>query len=91
MKSLPETVVAYKKTPTFTDADIPEAMLNTHATKSGVWGVLNIVKGSVAYCIDNEAEEKYKLQQDDKGVIEPTVSHHLEFSEPFELYIEFYK
>jgi tellurite resistance-related uncharacterized protein len=38
MKALPKTVVAYKKTPEFTELTLPAGLLKDHQTKEGVWG-----------------------------------------------------
>jgi tellurite resistance-related uncharacterized protein len=45
MNKLPESVQAYKKTKTFNENDIPQALLNNHNTQKGVWGKINIVSG----------------------------------------------
>ena len=91
MKQLPDSVPSYKKTPVFTEDNIPEGMLNTHKTKAGIWGVLHVTEGSLTYCIDEPILEKHALSQGDTGIIEPEVAHHLEFSHSFQCYVEFYK
>ena len=40
MKTLPNNVTAYKKTPVFDETIIPKGLLTSHQTKAGVWGKL---------------------------------------------------
>lgn len=45
MKTLPEDVRPYRRTPTFTESTIPPSLLMDHTTKPGVWGVIHVVTG----------------------------------------------
>ena len=59
MRNLPDTVKAYMRTTTFPSARIPPALLSDHDTKEGVWGVINVVSGSLNYHVPprNESME----------------------------------
>ena len=89
MKQLPDNVKAYKRTPTFTEETAPEGLLNTHNTKAGVWGLIQIEEGELEYTIENE--EVHILTKDKNGVVEPEVMHHIKPLNKVSFYIEFYK
>lgn len=89
MKTLPDTVSPYKRTALFTSDTIPAGFLREHKTPEGVWGVLNITKGSLIFCI-NDTSEKIQLEQSGQVVIAPRMKHHLELNGYAEFYVEFY-
>ncbi|KEQ16819.1 hypothetical protein GZ78_19300 [Endozoicomonas numazuensis] len=91
MNSLPDHVMAYKKTPVFTQGSMPPGLLKTHKTKQGVWGVLSVLEGSVVFCPEQEDAKKIKLSAGDQWVIQPDQEHHLELDGLVSCYVEFYK
>lgn len=56
MRDLPDTVHAYTRTTTFSSAKIPPGLLSDHETKVGVWGVINLVSGSLKYHVPSRNE-----------------------------------
>ena len=83
MKTLPPDAVAYKQTRLFTEADVPRAITTAHTTRAGVWGRLEVLSGTVRYCIlEGDAAGTYALSPERPGVIEPTVLHRVELSGP---------
>ncbi|MGI9282385.1 MAG: DUF1971 domain-containing protein [Endozoicomonas sp.] len=91
MKTLPDHVTAYKKTPVFDQDSMPAGLLKTHRTKEGTWGVLNVLEGSVVFCPEQQSTEKVSLSAGDQWVIQPEQAHHLELNGPVSCYVEFYK
>jgi tellurite resistance-related uncharacterized protein len=90
MKSLPDNVVAYKKTPEFDESSVPNGLLNNHQTKEGVWGKIVILEGRLLYTI-NEPKEEIYLDSNNSGVVEPTVYHQVKPLGKVRFYVEFYR
>lgn len=90
MKSLPDNVVAYKKTPEFDESSVPNGLLNNHQTKEGVWGKIVILEGRLLYTI-NESKEEIYLDSNNSGVVEPTVYHQVKPLGKVRFYVEFYR
>lgn len=89
---LPEGLVCYRRTDTFTRDTIPKALLSTHTVKSGVWGVLRVERGRVRYCGDDEAGISCIVSQGDRAVIPPLLPHHVELLDADSAFqIEFYR
>lgn len=90
MKSLPDNVVAYKKTPEFDESSVPNGLLNNHQTKEGVWGKIVLLEGRLLYTI-NEPKEEIYLDSNNSGVVEPTVYHQVKPLGKVRFYVEFYR
>lgn len=88
MKSLPATVVAYKRTPEFDENSIPAGLLKDHQTKEGVWGKIVVLEGQLQYTISNPYEV-IKLDADTFGVVEPTILHSVKPLGHVRFYVEF--
>ncbi|MCS5708692.1 DUF1971 domain-containing protein [Candidatus Berkiella cookevillensis] len=89
MKILPNDLMFYKRTPTFTHESVPPGLLKNHSTKKNVWGLIKIMQGKLDYIIGTN--ETYLLEPGKDGVIEPEVIHHVSLTEPVEFFVEFYK
>ncbi|AFI82949.1 tellurite resistance protein [Methylophaga nitratireducenticrescens] len=90
MKSLPDNVVAYKRTPEFDESSVPTGLLNNHQTKEGVWGKIVVLSGKLLYTIQDPFEE-ILLDSNKYGVVEPTVLHQVKPMGPVDFYVEFYQ
>ncbi len=90
MKSLPDNVVAYKRTPEFDQNSVPTGLLNNHQTKEGVWGKIVVMSGKLQYTIQQPFEE-IALDSNKYGVVEPTVLHQVKPIGPVRFYVEFYQ
>lgn len=90
MKSLPDNVVAYKRTPEFDQNSVPTGLLNDHQTKEGVWGKIVVMSGKLQYTIQQPFEE-IALDSNKYGVVEPTVLHQVKPMGPVRFYVEFYQ
>ena len=92
MKTLPENVKPYKKTAIFTHETVPNALLNDHNTKAGVWGVLHVEEGVLKYVITEPGqEEEIQLSPPQVAIIAPEQKHHVSFVTGGAFYVEFHK
>ena len=89
MKTLPQNVVAYQKTPVFTQDTVPKGLLHHHTTKEGSWGQIWVTSGQLGYRILTEPPEEHTLTPDKPGIVEPQVPHQVEPLGSVEFYVEF--
>lgn len=92
--ALPPEVAAYKRTATFTEATVPAALLRSHNTKPGVWGLIHVERGALAYRITDPRRppaEALLTPQSPPGVVEPTIAHEVEPRGPVSFYVEFHR
>lgn len=76
--SLPNGLVFTRRTPLFTHATIPAALLSAHSVKAGVWGLLRVESGRVRYCLDTAPAEALVVEVGGTVAIEPEAPHHVE-------------
>ncbi|MBI2801424.1 MAG: DUF1971 domain-containing protein [Gammaproteobacteria bacterium] len=91
MKTLPESLEPYKKTPFFSEESVPAGLLKAHQTKAGSWGKIVVVDGRLRYRILEPAVEEMILSPQHCGVIEPTVLHEVLPLGKVQFYVEFYR
>lgn len=91
MKTLPANVVPYKRTDEFTELSVPSGLLKAHNTKSGVWGKIIVVAGSLTYRILDPAIEEVQLSPERDGIIEPAIKHEVVPTPGVRFYVEFYR
>ena len=91
MKTLPLNVIAYRKTPVFTEATIPPGLLHHHTTKAGSWGKILVMSGQLCYRILTDPPEEHRLTPSSPGIVEPQVPHQVESLGPVTFYVEFYQ
>ncbi|MCO1336607.1 DUF1971 domain-containing protein [Microbulbifer sp. OS29] len=91
MKDLPPGIAPYKKTPEFTEENIPPGLLNDHNTKEGVWGKIVILTGSLEYTIQEPVVEVIVLNPKKFGVVEPTIRHHIKPLGAVKFHVEFFR
>ena len=70
MKQLPGDVVAYKRTPEFTEESVPAGLLKAHQTKEAVWGKIVVLEGRLQYTINDPETEVIVLDEARFGVVE---------------------
>lgn len=90
MKSLPDNVIAYKRTPEFDESTIPPGLLNSHQTKEGVWGKIVVLSGKLLYTIQ-QPFKGIALDISRYGVVDPTVLHEVKPVGQVTFYVEFYQ
>lgn len=91
MKALPNDIVAYQRTPEFTEQSVPAGLLHSHSTKPGVWGKIVVVEGTLTYRILEPAVEELLLSPELQGVVEPTIKHEVAPQGSVKFYVEFYR
>jgi len=91
MKSLPESVKAYKKTPIFTQNTTPSGFQKGHSTAKDVWAVIWVTSGQLEYHITEGNVEILKLDPTTPGIIEPEVKHYIKACGPASFYVEFFR
>jgi len=91
MKSIPDDYSSYKKTPVFTEATVPQGLLNAHQTKAGTWGKIVVLEGRLLYRILEPEVEEHLLDSERFGVVEPQVLHEVEPRGKVSFYVDFHK
>ncbi|EJN05976.1 DUF1971 domain-containing protein [Phyllobacterium sp. YR531] len=80
----------YRSTPLFDADTLPDALLREHRTKSGVWGVIRVLEGTVRYHVLDEAKLSLILTSRNPGIIHPEQPHRVEPIGMMKMRIEFY-
>jgi tellurite resistance-related uncharacterized protein len=91
---LPPDVRPYKRTADFTEATVPEGLRRAHDTKPGVWALIHVLEGRLAYRLTDPrrpAGETILTPGADPGVVEPTILHEVEPLGPVRFYVEFHR
>ena len=92
--TLPANVRPYRRTPEFTEATVPQALLKAHTTKEGAWALIHVLEGRLAYRIEDprrSASETVLTARTPPGVVEPTILHAVEPLGPVRFYVEFHR
>ena len=89
MKSLPDDVTTYQRTPEFSESSIPAGLLGVHTTKAGVWGRIRVLEGSLVYRILEPVVEELLLEPGVDGIVQPGVEHQVEARGPTRFFVEF--
>ena len=78
MKLLPSNTKPYKRTKTFSRETVPAGFLSEHATKTGVWGRLNVETGQLVFVITEPGEEEeITITPTTPAIIAPEQRHHV--------------
>jgi tellurite resistance-related uncharacterized protein len=88
--ALPEGASAYKQSPVFDQDTLPAALRQRHQTKTGVWGIIRILEGRLAYATFDPDHERI-LDPDSPAVIQPGEPHLVRPIETVRFLIEFYR
>lgn len=90
MKTLPDGVASYAKSPEFTEQTIPKNLWKSHRTSAGTWGEIVILEGKLRYHILEPEIREVELSPERPGIIEPEVPHEVEAVGKVRFYVEFY-
>jgi tellurite resistance-related uncharacterized protein len=88
MPALPAGAREYKRTATFTEADLPAGLLRNHSTKEGSWALIVVEAGQLEYTIESPLST-FLLTPQLPGVIAPTVPHRVNLVGPVRFHLEF--
>ncbi len=90
-REMPEDFEPYKRTPVFSEATIPEGLRRTHATKRGVWGLIQVSRGRLDYYIHAPLEAHEVVTPERAAVVVPEVEHHVAAAGPVSFAVEFWR
>ena len=90
-QELPEDFMAYRRTPTFNEYDVPDGLRKNHSTKQGVWGMIHVLKGILRYRIYNPFNTEITLTAFSLGIVVPEIEHDVHPFEGTEFYVEFWR
>jgi tellurite resistance-related uncharacterized protein len=91
---LPAGLCTYRRTGVFTQDTVPAALLKAHNTKDGVWALINVLEGELAYSVADPrrpASRTVLTPDTARGVIEPTILHSVQPLGPVRFFVEFYR
>lgn len=92
--TLPLDVQPYSRTLEFTEESVPAGLLKAHATKDGTWALIHVLRGRLAYRIDDPRRQSSEIVLTPDtllGVIEPTILHAVKPLGPVCFYVEFHR
>lgn len=92
--TLPIELQAYRRTPEFTEATVPPALLKAHTTKDGTWALIHVLEGRLRYRIEDPrraASEAILTPETAPGVVEPTILHAVEPLGAVRFFVEFHR
>ena len=87
--TLPEGLVAYRRTPIFDQDSLPAGLRGRHSTKEGTWGLIVVLEGRLLYRLLDPPLEQI-LDPQTSGVVRPTQPHEVEPLGPVRFFVEFY-
>ena len=90
---LPADVAAYFMTDTFSEATVPAALMKSHSTKLGVWALIHVREGQLAYRVTDprRSPSDQVLTPGVPGVVEPTILHEVSPIGAVRFNVEFYR
>jgi tellurite resistance-related uncharacterized protein len=91
---LPAGLEAYRRTPEFSEASVPNGLLQAHSTKAGVWGLIRVLEGQLLYQVTDHGRvptQRLLAAGDTPGLVEPEILHHVEPKGRVRFFVEFYR
>lgn len=89
--ALPENLVPYKRTPTFTETTVPAALLAQHATKRGVWGQIAVEAGELEYAVEGPVRKVVTIAAGERANIAPEMPHAVRPLGRVSFFVEFFR
>lgn len=86
---LPPGLVAYRRTPVFTETTLPAALRRRHMTRAGVWGLISVVEGRLRFRRLEPLVET-TLDPTAPAVVAPEEPHEVEPIGEVRFFVEFY-
>jgi tellurite resistance-related uncharacterized protein len=87
--TLPDGLVAHRRTPIFDQDSLPTGLRGRHSTKEGAWGLIVVLEGRLLYRLLDPPSEQI-LDPQTSGVVRPTQAHEVEPLGPVRFFVEFY-
>ena len=82
----PDDMKVFKSTPVFTEETVPAGLLKDHSLKSGVWGRLVVLEGSLRFC---EGDLRVEVGPETLWHVLPDVTHFVEVVGPVSFRVDF--
>jgi len=89
--ALPPGCEATRSTPVFTEATVPPALLRSHHTAPGTWGLIRVLEGRLLYRVLDPLSERILDPLCVPGLVEPGVPHEVAPLGPVRFQVEFYR
>jgi len=80
---------SYSSSPVFDQDTLPDALRRSHSTKSGTWGLLEVISGQITYVVEETGKGK-NLREGDLQPIAPDEVHHVEPLGPMQMQVHFF-
>ncbi len=93
MPVIPTGFAATRRTPDFTETNLPEKLRGPHSTAAGAWALIHVAAGVLLYrVLDPDVASEVLLHPDTApGVIVPEQLHCVEPQGPVVFYVEFFR
>ena len=91
MKTLPEGVVRYGRSPEFTEGSIPESLQSSHRTNGRTWARIVVLEGRLRCRILEPDVSETELSPGKPGIVEPEAAHAVEPVGKVRFLVEFYR
>lgn len=88
-RELPDHFVACRRTPVYTEADMPAAPGRMQATAAGIWEMI-VVEDGMLRCRLDESGGETTLTPAAPGIVPPQVRHRLEAVAGVRFYLEYF-
>jgi tellurite resistance-related uncharacterized protein len=93
-RMLPSGLRPYRRTDVFTQDSVPAGLLKAHNTKDGVWALITVLEGELAYSVTDPrrpASRTVLTPNTPPGVIEPTILHSVAPLGTVRFFVEFHR
>jgi tellurite resistance-related uncharacterized protein len=80
----------YRRTRSFSQDDLPSALLGEHTTRAGVRAEVVVESGGVHLVFPGPPERRVHVRPGAPGRIPPEEVHHLELDGPVQLHVAFF-
>jgi tellurite resistance-related uncharacterized protein len=88
---LPAGLELQRTTDEFDIGSVPPGLLRAHRLGTGVWGLLEVIDGSVSFVWEDDPDAPITLVAGDSLVIRPEVPHHVEPGRDARFTVAFYR
>lgn len=86
----PGGLIAYKRTPEFTQDTVPAGLLRAHSTKAGVWAKIHVIDGKLLFRDLADGTEQL-LEQGEHSLIFPQSEHEVAPVGKTRFFVEFHR
>lgn len=80
----------YAASPIFDDQTLPAALRNDHRTKTGTWGLLRVLEGTVRL-IFTEPHAEHCVTPETPAIIPPQATHYVVPVGAMRMHVEFFR